>query len=102
MRSLESAVELKIVESAFSVPEYTRKSESFPAYGSAIVLKTYAASGSFSDGFLITSVLSFRLFPRTGEMVAISTGDGRHRMIVSSRFGMPIFLTAEPQVTGIN
>ena len=54
MRSRPSRVALSTWLSDLKVPEYTRKSESLPTWGSEIVLNTSAVSGALGSGARVT------------------------------------------------
>ena len=51
--------------SGVSVPEKILKMESFPAYGSASVLKTWAENGAFAEMGRFSAAFFFGLVPST-------------------------------------
>ncbi len=67
-----------------------------------MVLKTYAARGSDSEGLQTLSEPSFGFTPFIGVVLALSSGEGRQSSIVSIRSFTPMLAVAEPTTTGMN
>src|SRR4249919_33799 len=82
-------------------PEYTRKNVNWPTNGSVMILNASAENGASSDAgrsMIVSSALS-------GSMPAMdgtSSGDGRKSTTASSSGWTPLFLNADPQMTGTN
>ena len=101
MRSVLPLVELSTEAPDASTPEYTRMNVSWPTNGSVMILNASAANGFVSSAGRSIGVSS-ALSIDTPWIAGMSIGDGRKSTTASSSGCTPLFLKAEPQMTGTN